>query len=72
MQAKMPFLSVGLKVILGLLFCATGHRWKFTGETTSPKEDVSVSMFPAVNLMTFCNNRAEQKFNYELKEGIRA
>lgn len=72
MQAEIFLLSVGLAVISGLRLCATGHRWKLGDETTSPKEDVPVSVFPAVDLMTFCKNRAEQKFTNELKEGIRA
>lgn len=72
MQAKLFMLPVGLRVILGLLLCSTGHRWKLSDETTSPKEDVSVTVFSAMDLMTFCKNRAEQKITYELKEGIRA
>lgn len=72
MQAKIFLLSVGLRIILCLLLCATGHRWKLSDETTSSKEDVSVFVFPVVDLMTFCKNRAKQKFTSELKEDIRA
>lgn len=68
----MFLLSVGLKNTLGLLLCATGHGWKLSDEITSANEDVSVSMSPTMDPMTFCKNRAEQKCIYELKEGIRA
>jgi len=60
-RAELPLLLPGLAVTLGLLLCAAGRRWKLSGETTSPEEDVSVPGFPAVDLMTFCKNRAAQK-----------
>lgn len=69
-QAKIFLLPVGLTIILGLIPCVTVHRWKLVDETTSPKEDVPVSVFTTVYPMTFCKNRAEQKFTYELQEGI--
>lgn len=72
MKAKMLFLSVGLKVISGLLFVPLVTGGNLLTKPPPPKEDVSVSMFPTVDLMTFCKKRSEQKFNYELKEGIRA
>lgn len=47
-------------------------RGNLVTKSPSSKEDVSATMFPTVDLMSFYKNRAEQKFACELKEGIRA
>lgn len=54
--------SGGPETIWGLLLCSPGHGWKLGDGTSSPEQDVSVTVLPAVDPVTFRKSTAQHKF----------